>query len=98
MKRGSKPYPRLRLNPELAKVVRKCGIKVYEVARRTGITHQSRVSSLIHATFVTGTPQAIDCLERIAAVVRFDPARLFIDDDKVVTPELRTAGAVQHDV
>jgi hypothetical protein len=73
------PKPRRRVNPALRAVVRSTGKPGWLLTLAAGLKQQSKFSLLINAGDIVDTPDNIRCLERIADVVGFDRAELFLD-------------------
>lgn len=74
------PAPRRRINPALRDTVRASGQPGWRIALIVGIQHHAKFSALINADSVPATPANIERLERIADVVGFDRATLFLDE------------------
>lgn len=79
---GPPPLPRRRINPKLYDRVRACGHPGWLLAMMAGITHQTVLSALVCAESVPDTPTNIERLHRIADVVGFDRAALFLDSGR----------------
>lgn len=79
---GPPPLPRRRINPALYAAVRASGQPGWLLADLAGLTHQTVFSALVCAESVPDTPTNIGRLERIADVVGFDRAALFLDSGR----------------
>jgi len=76
---GPPPFPRRRLNPKLYAAVRASSRPAYQLAVLAGLTHGTVLSALIRAEDVPDTPLTRERLQRIADLVGFDKAQLFLD-------------------
>lgn len=79
---GPPPRPRRRLNPKFYEHVRHFGTPAYLLAMRAGFRHANAFSMLVCAEEVPDTPTNVGRLLRIADVVGFDRAQLFLDGDR----------------
>lgn len=78
---GPPPFPRRRLNPKLYPAVRACRRPRWMLAVQAGFTHDKKLSALVCADSVIATPLTIERLERLADLVGFDRAALFVDTE-----------------
>jgi len=80
--RRSRALPRYRVNPALRATVYQSGQAIFELFRLTGFNHPPQFSSLINAEFIPATRLNIERLYRIADVVGFDRAQLFLGGEQ----------------
>lgn len=76
---GPPPLPRRRLNPLFYSAVRASGHPGWKIALLAGLTHQTVLTRLTTAESVIASPLTVERLERIADVVGFDKALIFLD-------------------
>jgi hypothetical protein len=73
---------RRRVNPALLAAVLASGIPGWKIAAAVGLVHHSRFSDLINNPSIPATPVNLDRMRRIAEIVGFPPAQLFLFDEE----------------
>jgi hypothetical protein len=84
--------PVRRLNPALLAAVRSSGIPAWQLALRSGWPHLSGLSTVLHSDSVRATPLVERRLRRLADLLLFPTACLYLDPE---TPAASVASPVE---
>jgi hypothetical protein len=76
---GPPPLPRVAINPAFYHAVRTSGFPIYRITTIVGATHPALISRLIGSDSVPASDINIERLERIAEIVGYDKAQIFLD-------------------
>ena len=83
MRIGPPAFPRRKLNPELRARARQRmldGLPSWRMAMLIGYSQSSDFSSVLHTPLVRATPLQVARLERLADLLDFPRAELFVDE------------------
>ena len=78
---GPAPLPRRKLNPDFHRAVRASGHRIYVLATVAGLHSGPELSALLCAGEIRDTPVNVQRVERVADLVGFDKAQLFLDGE-----------------
>jgi hypothetical protein len=92
MRPGRQTLPRLRLNPQFVAAVRASRLPYEPLALACGC-REAHFSYLINAVAVPSTTLNVDVLRRAADAVKFPRTDVFVDDARVLGPNVTTGAS-----